>query len=505
MVCSLNLPSAQYGNVRSLLVQPHDCAEVALYSDRRVYELHFNNEQDQVWRQLITRKSFSEALKVAPNAEDKALVVAAEGEELFRSNDFIAAADKLAQAGTTAVSFEEVCLAFISQDQHRALLNYVTKLTRSLVYGGARRKGVQVPVMFLWAGQMFSPVLFRAHPEQFITYLIAVPRSGVGSWQTVDPRLSRTMQLIGGEPSSWTALMDLLTQLKAMEPDEDGEEQELCRYIRTQGEMPHFDVTSALRVCYSMGKTRALTVAYGLVGQYKLAVDVALEHDDLDLAIHNAQRCRSSKSEKRKIWLTILNYEAKKGDMNALLKFYQESDDVLTIADVLSSIPVNSSNGATLGMFRSEIEKSLDQYETDIHLLNMELEQHKKTMDVIESYTSQRAVERDFGGGPSDGSNVEGGLGRCVILSQTQRCDLCRQIIYSRGFYAFLCGHTMHKDCLEEAIALMPPASGTDSPKDPAADCYICGSNLMDSLFMPFIDPNYDRNEMRDWEVGIGR
>lgn len=29
---------------------------------------------------------------------------------------------------------------------------------------------------------------------------------------------------------------------------------------------------------------------YGLVGQYKLAVDVALEHDDLDLAIHNAQR-----------------------------------------------------------------------------------------------------------------------------------------------------------------------------------------------------------------------
>lgn len=34
----------------------------------------------------------------------------------------------------------------------------------------------------------FSPVLFRAHPEQFITYLIAVPRSGVGSWQTVDPR-----------------------------------------------------------------------------------------------------------------------------------------------------------------------------------------------------------------------------------------------------------------------------------------------------------------------------
>lgn len=45
-------------------------------------------------------------------------------QELFRSNDFIAAADKLAQAGTTAVSFEEVCLAFISQDQHRALVSW---------------------------------------------------------------------------------------------------------------------------------------------------------------------------------------------------------------------------------------------------------------------------------------------------------------------------------------------------------------------------------------------
>ncbi|KAF4755896.1 Vacuolar protein sorting-associated protein 18 like protein, partial [Perkinsus olseni] len=154
-------------------------------------------------------------------------------------------------------------------------------------------------------------------------------------------------------------------------------------------------------------------------------------------------------------------------------------------------------NGATLGMFRSEIEKSLDQYETDIHLLNMELEQHKKTMD---------AVERDFGGGPSDGSNVEGGLGRCVILSQTQRCDLCRQIIYSRGFYAFLCGHAMHKDCLEEALAMTKPQQdGPDTPEDPAADCFICGQNLMDSLFMPFIDPNYDRNEMRDWEVSAGR
>ncbi|KAF4718584.1 Vacuolar protein sorting-associated protein 18 like protein, partial [Perkinsus olseni] len=265
----------------------------------------------------------------------------------------------------------------------------------------------------------FGPILFRLHSQQLVEYLMAAPSSGVGGWQTVDPqrllpafrgalsagehsearrasateylthcccsaggnRLSRTMQLVAGEPSSWTGLMDLLTQLKAMEPDETGEEQELCRYIRTQGEMPHFDVTFALRTCYSMGKTRALTVAYGLVGQYKLAVDVALEHDDLDLAIHNARRCRLSNSGKRKIWLSILNYEAKKGDMNALLKFYQESDGVLTIADVLNSIPVNSSNGATLGMFRSEIEKSLDQYETDIHLLNMELEQHKKTMD----------------------------------------------------------------------------------------------------------------------------
>ncbi|KAF4720001.1 Vacuolar protein sorting-associated protein 18 like protein, partial [Perkinsus olseni] len=403
MVCSLNLPSAQYGNVRSLLVQPHDCGEVALYSDRRVYELHFNNEQDQVWRRLVTRKRFSEALKVAPRPEDRSLVVAAEGEELFQSGDYTAAADRFADAGTAAVSFEEVCLAFISKGQHGALLNYFTSLTRSLLSAGGRKTGVQVPVMFLWAGQIYSlllskafaedprddrdqaarlqrdlidlvrlcrphidkaciqalykllesnglfdstvlvaeclgdvrkavetmvsrgqteraleqlyrydatkerddliyeygPILFRLHPQQLVEYLMAAPSSGVGGWQTVDPRrllpafrgalsagehsetrrasateyltycccspggnrLSRTMQLVGGEPSSWTGLMDLLTQLKAMEPDETGEEQELCRYIRTQGEMPHFDVTFALRICYSMGKTRALTVA----------------------------------------------------------------------------------------------------------------------------------------------------------------------------------------------------------------------------------------------------
>ncbi|KAF4695368.1 Vacuolar protein sorting-associated protein 18 like protein [Perkinsus olseni] len=593
-------------HVRSLLVQPHNCSEVALYSDRRVYELHFNNEQDQVWRQLVTRKRFSEALKVAPRPEDRSLVVAAEGEELFQSGDYTAAADRFADAGTAAVSFEEVCLAFTSKGQHGALLNYVTSLIRSLLSAGGRKTGVQVPVMFLWAGQIYSlllskafaedprddrdqaarlqrdlidlvrlcrphidkaciqalykllesnglfdstvlvaeclgdvrkavetmvsrgqteraleqlyrydatkerddliyefgPILFRLHSPAAGGISDGCPELGRGGgWQTVDPRrllpafrgalsagehsearrasateylthcccsaggnrLSRTMQLVAGEPSSWTGLMDLLTQLKAMEPDETGEEQELCRYIRTQGEMPHFDVTFALRICYSMGKTRALTVAYGLVGQYKLAVDVALEHDDLDLAIHNARRCRLSNSGKRKIWLSILNYEAKEGrhgcppevlprirwrKIPLLERCATRASQVLTIADVLNSIPVNSSNGATLGMFRSEIEKSLDQYETDIHLLNMELEQHKKTMD---------AVERDFGGGPSDGSNVEGGLGRCVILSQTQRCDLCRQIIYSRGFYAFLCGHAMHKDCLEEAIAMTKP------------------------------------------------
>ncbi|KAF4655416.1 Vacuolar protein sorting-associated protein 18 like protein [Perkinsus chesapeaki] len=659
VVCSLNLPSAQYGNVRSLLVQPHNSTEITLYSDRRVYELHFNNEQDQVWRQLVSQKRFTEALKVAPNPLDKSLVIGAEAEALFQKADYPTAADKFATAGTSAVSFEEVCLAFISKGQHRALLSYVTSLIRWLLSSGRRahKSGIQVPVLFLWAGQIYSlllskafaedprdnkdqaallqrelidlvrlcqphvdpsciqalykllesnglydstvlvaeclgdmrkavetmvsrgqteraleqlyrydatkerddlicefaPVLFRLHPRQFVEYVMTtVPSSGGGGgWQTVDPRrllpafrvallpggnsedrqasateyltycccspggnrkeagrvaqepsrrersgLPHIMQLVGGDSSSWTGLMNLLTQLKAMAPDPTGEEQELCRYIRTQGEMPHFDVTFALRTCYTMGKTRALTVAYGLVGQYKLAVDVALDHDDLDLAIHDAKRCRSSKSGKRKLWLSILSYEAKKSDMDCLLKLYRESDGVLTIADVLNSIPVNSANGATLGMFRTEIEKSLDQYETEIHMLNMDLEQHKKTMD---------AVERDFGSGPSDGSNVEGGLGRCVILSQMQRCDLCRQIIYSRPFYAFLCGHAMHKDCLKEAMSVMAASKdGSEAAKDPAADCFICGHNLTDSLFMPFIDPNYDRNEIRDWEVTAG-
>ncbi|KAF4732125.1 hypothetical protein FOZ62_022265, partial [Perkinsus olseni] len=34
----------------------------------------------------------------------------------------------------------------------------------------------------------FGPILFRLHPQQLVEYLMAAPSSGVGGWQTVDPR-----------------------------------------------------------------------------------------------------------------------------------------------------------------------------------------------------------------------------------------------------------------------------------------------------------------------------
>lgn len=79
---------------------------------------------------------------------------------------------------------------------------------------------------------------------------------------------------------------------------------------------PYYDLDYALRLCRANQRVQACVLIYSKMKLYESSVDLALEHDDLELAKINADQPEDDDMLRKKLWLKIARHVVgKKNDI----------------------------------------------------------------------------------------------------------------------------------------------------------------------------------------------
>lgn len=111
------------------------------------------------------------------------------------------------------------------------------------------------------------------------------------------------------------------TLLALYATDSTASETELLQFLSTSPDnpdtgRPYYDLDYALRLCRSKSRVQACVFIYTKMGLYESSVDLALEHDDLELAKVNADKPQDDDILRKKLWLKIARHVvAKKNDI----------------------------------------------------------------------------------------------------------------------------------------------------------------------------------------------
>jgi hypothetical protein len=102
-----------------------------------------------------------------------------------------------------------------------------------------------------------------------------------------------------------------LLTLYATQPDSD--ESDFIRFLATSPDNPltgdpYYDLDYALRLCRANKRVQSCVLIYSKMGLYESSVDLALEHDDLELAKINADKPEHDDLLRKKLWLKIARY-----------------------------------------------------------------------------------------------------------------------------------------------------------------------------------------------------
>ncbi|KAJ1564074.1 hypothetical protein HK096_009739, partial [Nowakowskiella sp. JEL0078] len=161
-------------------------------------------------------------------------------------------------------------------------------------------------------------------------------------------------------------------------------EDDLLRFLSEEKEEPQFDLQYALRLCSKRGLMQSSVQIYSTMGLYEQAVNLALKHNDLELARINADKPEDDESLRKKLWLSIARHVVEeKKDIKRAMEFLKESSDVLKIEDILPFFP----DFCLINDFKEEIITALEEY-------NQHIEDLKTEMD--EATTSAESIRLDI-------------------------------------------------------------------------------------------------------------
>ena len=100
-----------------------------IYTDSSIFELVVHSEDRDVWRVYLERGSHDMALRHTKNAQQREVVLSAQGDRFYMEGRYIQAAQAYAQSFTR--TFEEVVLRLLDVDARDALRYYlVSRLER---------------------------------------------------------------------------------------------------------------------------------------------------------------------------------------------------------------------------------------------------------------------------------------------------------------------------------------------------------------------------------------
>ncbi|RKP34668.1 Pep3/Vps18/deep orange family-domain-containing protein, partial [Dimargaris cristalligena] len=86
----------------------------------------------------------------------------------------------------------------------------------------------------------------------------------------------------------------------------------LLEFLANEGQGMHYDVDYALRLCRKNQRIQSCVHLYSMMGQYEDAVDLALAHQDLELAQINADKPEDRPDLRKRLWLKIARHVVEK-------------------------------------------------------------------------------------------------------------------------------------------------------------------------------------------------
>jgi hypothetical protein len=227
--------------------------------------------------------------------------------------------------------------------------------------------------------------------------------------------------------STDAAVHNTLISIYASHPSKD--ETALLSYLESQGDEPSFDSDFALRLCIEHSRVQSCVHIYSTMGQYLQAVELALEHSEIDLASLVADRPLSNPALRKKLWLAVAKKVISQSNgIKTAIEFLKRCD-LLKIEDLIPFFP----DFVVIDDFKEEICAALEDYSRNIDALKKEMDESAQTATNIKIDIA--ALDH-----------------RYAIVEPGEKCYICGLPLLSRQFFVFPCQHAFHSDCLGRKV-----------------------------------------------------
>ncbi|KAI9677456.1 MAG: hypothetical protein M1817_006410 [Caeruleum heppii] len=250
-------------------------------------------------------------------------------------------------------------------------------------------------------------------------------RVSLGQNQAVRYLLFAINQLQSTDP----AIHSTLISIYASHPSKD--ESSLLAYLESQShqQSPSYDADFALRLCIQNKRVQSCVHIYSSMGQYLQAVELALKHDEIDLASIIADRPEGNQALRKKLWLAVAQKViSQREGIKTAIDFLKRCD-LLRIEDLIPFFP----SFIIIDDFKEEICAALEDYSRHIDSLKMEMDASAQTSLNIQQ--SIAALDQ-----------------RYAIVEPGEECHVCRMPLLARQFFVFPCQHGFHAECLGRKV-----------------------------------------------------
>ncbi|KAB5570153.1 putative vacuolar protein sorting-associated protein [Coniochaeta sp. 2T2.1] len=227
--------------------------------------------------------------------------------------------------------------------------------------------------------------------------------------------------------STDSAVHNTLVSMYASHPSRD--ETALLSYLESQGDEPRFDPDFALRLCIQHHRVLSCVHIYTSMGQYVQAVDLALSHDEIDLAAVIADRPMSNPPLRKKLWLAVAKKVISQSNGIKTAIEFRKRCDLLKIEDLIPFFP----DFVVIDDFKDEICDALEDYSRNIESLKREMDESSQTAANIK--VDIAALDH-----------------RYAVVEPGEKCFVCGLPLLSRQFFVFPCQHAFHSDCLGRKV-----------------------------------------------------
>ena len=234
--------------------------------------------------------------------------------------------------------------------------------------------------------------------------------------------------------SQVSAIHNALISIYASHPTPS--ESALLSYLSTHSlaNPPPYDTDFAFRLCIQHSRVQSAVLIYTSMGSFASAVDLALKHNEIDLASSVADRpaAASEAPLRKRLWLAVAKKVISQqgtGSIKTAIDLLKRCD-LLRIEDLIPFFP----DFVTIDSFKAEICNALESYSRSIATLEAEMDASALTAENVK--TDIKQLDR-----------------RYAIVEPGERCRVCELPLLSRQFFVFpSCQHGFHSDCLGKKV-----------------------------------------------------